>query len=107
WPQVWWWMMPSWSFNDHDGIIHHQTCGQGNAEQRQRVDGEPEQLGENESPDQRDGNGNGGEESAPPALRKKEEKQKHHQEGSRHGPLQLPHWFPPRPSGGQTHRICV
>src|SRR5262249_62044595 len=100
WPQVWWWMMPSWSFNDHDGIIHHQTCGQGNAEQRQRVDGEPEQFGENESPDQRDGNGNGGEESAPPPFQKKKKKQEHKQKRF-HQPLQhLPYGLPHPPRGG-------
>ena len=68
-------------FNDHNGIVHHQSGGQGDAEQRQGIDREAEQLGEDESSDQRNRNGDRGNNSAAPALEEKKDHHDHDQDG--------------------------
>src|SRR5215472_2214488 len=54
--------------DDHDGVVDHQARGQGNAEQSQGVDGESEELGEDEGPEQRNRDGDSGNDGAAPAL---------------------------------------
>ena len=58
-------------FDHHDGVIHHQSGGQRDAEQRQRIDRKPQQLDEGESSDQRNRNGHRGNNRAAPVLREK------------------------------------
>ena len=58
--------------DDHDGIVDHQARGQRNAEQRERVDGESEQLDERECPDQRDRDGDRGNNGGAPIEQKQE-----------------------------------
>ncbi len=43
-------------FDDYDGVVNDETCGQRNAEQRERVDGEVKDLDEREGSYERDGN---------------------------------------------------
>jgi hypothetical protein len=60
-------------FNDHDGVIHHQSGGQRDAEQRERIDGEAEDLDEGKGADQRYRNGDGGNDGGAPIEQEQED----------------------------------
>ncbi len=61
--------------DDHDGIVDHQAGCQHNPKERQRIDGEVQQLDESERPNQRHGNRNRRNQRAAPILQEEE----HHQ----------------------------
>ena len=62
--------------DDDDRVVHDQAGGERNAEQRQRVDGEAEQLDECEGADERDRNRDRGNDGGAPVF----EKNKYHQD---------------------------
>ena len=59
--------------DDDDGVVDDQAGGQGDAEERQRVDGEAEDLDEGEGADERDGNGDGRDDGGAPVLQEEED----------------------------------
>ena len=62
-------------FDDHDGIIHHQARGQGNAEKGERVDRKVEQPDEEKGAHQRNRNRYGRNQSGAPVLQENEDDQ--------------------------------
>ena len=62
-------------FNDHNGIVYHESGRQRDSEQRQGVDGESQQLDESKSADQRNRDGHRGDDgTAPFAQKNKDDK---------------------------------
>ena len=61
----------------HDGVVDHQSGGQRNAEQGERVDGEAEDLDKGEGADQRDRNGDGRDDRRSPVLQEQEDHDDH------------------------------
>ena len=59
--------------DDNDGVVDDQTGGQRDAEHRERVDGESEDLDEGKGADQRDGNGDGGNDGGAPVEQEEED----------------------------------
>ncbi len=55
-------------FDDDDGVIDDQADGEHQAEERKRVDGEPEQREDHEGADERDRHGEQGDERGAPSL---------------------------------------
>ena len=67
---------------DHDdGVIHHQSNGQHQAEQGERVDGKPEHREKRKGPDERNRHGQQRDERCPPALEEDINDQHHQQQG--------------------------
>src|SRR3981081_3707558 len=62
-------------FDNDDGIVDYQAGGERNAEQRQRVDREAEQLDERERSDERDRNGDRGNDGGAPVFEENEDDQ--------------------------------
>ena len=60
-------------FDDHDGVIDHESRGQRDAEQRQRVDGETEDLDEGERTDQRNRDGDRRNDGGAPVQQEEED----------------------------------
>ncbi len=71
--------------DDDDGVVHHQPGGEHDAEQRQRVDGEIQQLDESEGADQRDRNCDRGNQGAAPVLQEDEHHQHDEDDGFNQG----------------------
>ncbi len=53
-------------FDDHDGVVDHEPGGQRDAEERERVDGEPEDLDEGKRSYQRYRDGDRGNDGGAP-----------------------------------------
>ncbi len=68
-------------FDNDDGVVDYQAGGERNTEQRQRIDGEAEQLDERESADERDGNGDGGDDGGAPVFEENEDDQDDEDDG--------------------------
>ena len=60
-------------FHDDDGVIDDQTDGEHESEERERVDGEPEERKKHEGADQRDGHGAERDQRRAPALQEDED----------------------------------
>src|SRR5208337_3960626 len=60
-------------FDDDDGIVDHEASGEGDTEQRQRVDGEAEQFDEGKSADERDWNRDGRNDRGAPVFQENED----------------------------------
>ena len=60
-------------FDDDDGVVDDEAGGQRDAEERERVDGEAEDLDEREGADERDGDGDGGNDGGAPVLQEEED----------------------------------
>ena len=57
--------------NHDDGVVHHDADRQNHAEQRQRINGEPQRLHPGKCADQRDGHCHGRDQRGTPRLEKK------------------------------------
>src|ERR1035437_831063 len=60
-------------FDDHDGVVDDQPRSQRDAKERQRVDGEAEELDEGKGSDQRNWNGDGGDDGGAPVKQEEED----------------------------------
>ena len=60
-------------FDDDDGVVDDQSCGERDAEEGQRVDGEAEDLDEGKGADERDRDRNGGDDRGAPVLQEEED----------------------------------
>ena len=60
-------------FDDDDGVVDDQAGGERDAEERQRVDGEAEDLDEGKGADERDRDGDGGNDGGAPVLQEEED----------------------------------
>ncbi len=60
-------------FDDHDGVVNYQSCGQRDAEKGERVDGEAEDLDEGKCADQRNRNSDGGNDGGAPVQQEQED----------------------------------
>ena len=69
----------------HDGIVHHNTDGKHKCEKSQHVDGETEQLHEEEGTDQRHRNGNGRDQGRTEILQEDIYNDEYKQEGFQQG----------------------
>ena len=76
--------------DDDDGVVHHQAGGQRDAEERQGVDGEAEELDEAEGADQRDRDGDRGDQRAAPVLQEEEDDEDDEDDRLRPGSGALP-----------------
>ncbi len=65
----------------HDGVVHHDADGQHEPQQRQHVDGEPQQGKGHERPQEGDRNRDGGNQGGAPVL----DENKDHQDDQRQG----------------------
>ena len=72
-------------FDDDDGVVDDQAGGQGDAEQRERVDGEAQQLNEGERSDERDRDGDGGNDGGTPVLEENEDDKDDEKDGGAQG----------------------
>jgi hypothetical protein len=59
--------------DDYDGVVNHQAGGKGDAEERERVDGEAEYLDEREGADERDWDGDRGNDGCAPVEQEEED----------------------------------
>jgi hypothetical protein len=60
-------------FDDNDGVVDDEAGGEGDAEQRERVDGETEDTDEGEGSDERNRNRDSGDEGRAPILQEEED----------------------------------
>src|ERR1700676_423993 len=72
-------------FDNDDGVVDYQAGGERNAEQRQRVDGEAEQLDERECANERDRNRDRGDDGGTPVLEENEDDQNDEKDGRAEG----------------------
>ena len=74
--------------DDHDGVVDHQSGGQRDAEQGERVDGEAEELDESEGANERDRYGDRGDDGGSPIQQEQEndgnDDQDRHAQGPQH-----------------------
>src|SRR5258708_33120197 len=68
-------------FDNYDGVVDYQAGGERNAEQRQRIDGEAEQLDEREGADERDRNRDRGDDGGTPVFEENEDYQNDKEDG--------------------------
>ena len=68
-------------FDYHDGVVHHQSGGQRDAEQSKRVDRKSQQLDEGKSSDQRYRNGHRGNNGAAPVREKNKDDENDQNDG--------------------------
>ena len=69
----------------HDGIVHHQACGQDQPQQGELVDRETEQLEEGEAADQRDRDGQAWHDRGAPVLQEQKQDHQHQHDGQAQG----------------------
>ena len=74
-------LLGSGVLHHRDGVIHHQTCGEHQAEQRELIQGEPEGQHKTKRADQRHGDCNGGHHRCFPVLEEQEQDQHHQNHG--------------------------
>src|SRR6266478_9530886 len=72
-------------FDNDDGVIDHQSGGERNSEQRQRVDGEAEQLDERECANERDRNRDRGDDGGAPVFKENKDDQNDEEDGRAEG----------------------
>ncbi len=60
-------------FDDDDRVVNHQACGQSDAEERECIDGEAEQLDKGECADERDRDGDRRNDGGAPVKQEKED----------------------------------
>src|SRR5271157_199345 len=72
-------------FDDDDGIVDHQAGGERDAEQRQSVDGEAQQLDESERTDERDGDRDRRNDGGAPIFEENEDDQDDQEDGRAEG----------------------
>ena len=77
--------------DDDDGVVHHQTDGQHQAEQRERIDGETEQREKRERADQRNRHGEQRNQRRAPALQEDEDDDDDEDDGFHQRVLDLLH----------------
>src|ERR1700676_4082263 len=68
-------------FDNDDSVVDYQSGGERNAEQRQRVDGEAEQLDERECANERDRNRDRGDDGGAPVFEENEDDQNDEKDG--------------------------
>ncbi len=86
------------NFDDDNGIVHHQTDGQHQAEERQRVDGKPEQRKQRERADQRHRHGQQRNQRRAPALQEEEDDDDDEDQSPRTACVRFPSCPPSRPA---------
>ena len=72
-------------FHHHDGVVHHDTDGQHQAEQRQGVEREAEHVHDREGADQRYRHGSQGDDRGAPGLQEQHDHQHHQHHGFEQG----------------------
>ncbi|MCY1223649.1 hypothetical protein D9M72_357850 [compost metagenome] len=85
-------------FDHHDGVVHHDADGQHQAEQRQGVEGEAEQVHHCEGADQRYRHGRQRDDRGTPGLQEQDHHQHHQHDGFEQG---VDHRF-----DGAAHEDC-
>src|SRR5271155_1467162 len=86
-------------FDDDDRVVDHQAGGERDTEQRQRIDGEAEQLDERKRPDQRDRNGDCRDDGRAPVFEKDEDDKNDEHNGGAQGRDYVADGFADRVSG--------
>ena len=89
--------VPGNVFQHHDGVVHHQTCGENQRHQRQVVQREPVQIHHRESTDQRHRHRQGRDQRGAEVTQKQVHHQHHQGDGDQQGHLgfmqrSLDHW---------------
>ena len=79
---------------DHDGVVHDETDGEDESEERGHVDAEPEHHEGGERADHRDGHGQERDESGPPILEEDEHHEQHQENRLEQGADDLLHGCP-------------
>ena len=74
-----------YGFHYHDGVVHHDTDGQHQREERDEVDRQAEQLHHEEGTDQGDRHGDDGDQRGAPIAQEEEDHQCHQDEGIAQG----------------------
>ncbi len=72
-------------FDDDDGVVDDETGGESDAEEREGVDAEAEDLDEGEGTDERNGDGDGGNDGGAPILQEEEDDEDDDDDGLANG----------------------
>src|SRR5262245_24440297 len=66
-------------FDDHDGVVHHDTDGKHKPEERDRIEGKSKQRHGSKGADERDNHSGEGDDRRAPTLEEKKNDQRHQQ----------------------------